>query len=113
MRASAIALVCAGALAQAAPTEKATMLKVTGTIFALRTEDVSKRAGAPNFYSYVTVTVDAVDPPEAREKLRAQVELIKPGKLDLAVGARVEAAFAWDALSAAEGRFRVQSIVKR
>ena len=110
MRAAAgLALVLACASATAAPSEKP-MLKVTGTIKDVRTEDVSKRAGVPNLYSYVTIAVERVEPAGEREKLRAEVEVVQSGKVEFAVGAKVQVEFQWDKLSASEGRFRAQSI---
>lgn len=74
--------------------------RVVGTIASLQVMDVSKRAGVENLKSYIDLEIEAVEPPAIREQLAERARLVRDGKLELAIGARVEVETYIDAASA-------------
>lgn len=63
------------------------MVKIVGTVAACEVVDLTKKAGVPNLYTRVKITVDKSDDP----RVSGEVELQKRGKIELETGARVEA----------------------
>jgi len=87
------------------------MIKITGVVSAVRVDDLSKRAGVQNLYTYLSLTVERAEP-ALQWELGTTEQFIAAEQLDVAVGDRVEITTYDDGSPSASRRFRVESLEK-